>query len=647
MAKRIYLVLLLCSSLLFHTANAQLFTGRTSDTPDLKSDTSKNKKQLKTNDSIQIYYVDAKQNNPKILDTSIVLQHRNPFLSIWDRDLGNTGTAYQSLLFQADMHANMKLGMQHNLGYSIQRDSLRYYNTTRPYSDIYYWMGRKQEQCIQLFHTQNIQERWNVSALYRKLVSPGNYKFLRSNQDVAYVNSWYQSNKQRYENKASFIYNKLQQDESGGLTSEEQLMDPSFRDRRLLPVLYEASDYSVNRSSVINSFRDASFNVTHQYFFGKNRTDSLGHVTFLPTFGLKHRLYSDFIYQYYEDQEPDSSEYGYIYTRDQANADSLYHKHFLIQIGNSFSLNQNVRLKGKAVTIEAGYGVEYEQQITKQGKVDFLNNYVFGLIQKEQQDGDRWKYEASLRYYLTGNAQNNLLLHGVLGRRISERIGQVDLLFNQSIQSPDYKQAYYYYNHEADQLALLKIAINQIGFRYQLTARHLAITLQQYTVLNMLYADTNLGIQQYAQVIPISQGLVSKSFHWRQYVMDNELFVQHAPATSPVHVPVFATCNRLYLNRKVLKEKLLIVTGVEMRYNSPFKTDQYIPVFQSFAPQYRRTIANIPAFTYFFNFKIKRFRASISIDEIQQLYAVNNLNYNAYPTPNLMFRFKLNWVFIN
>ncbi|MBL7771782.1 MAG: hypothetical protein JNM95_02835 [Chitinophagaceae bacterium] len=646
MAKRISVVSFLVMLLFFQT-DAQLFSGRASDTPDIKTDTAQNKKQLKTNDSIVIYYVSAWNNVHQRVDTTIINQYRNPFISIWDRDLGNTGTAYTSLLYKPNMNPAMKLGMQNNLGYIPIHDSLKFYNTTRPYTDIYYWMGRKQEQCIQLFHTQNITSDWNLSASYRKLVSPGNFKYLRSNQDIAYLNSWYRSKKQRYESKASLIYAKVQQDESGGILSESQLSDASFVDRRLLPVLYEASSFSVNRSSVVNSIRKVSFNLNHHYFFGKTVKDSLGNTTFLPSFGLKHLCYSDFIYQFYEDQEPDSAEYGYIYNLDQSNKASLYHKHFLTQIGNSFSINQNIRLKGKVTRFEAGYGLEYERINTRKGVSTFLNNFIFGQLQKEQQEGDRWNYNALVKFYFTGNAKGNFMVRANVGRKISEHLGYFNLEFNQSLQSPDYKQTYYYYDLTSEKNGLKKIAINHLAARYINTSKHFNVVLQQYSILNMIYIDTNQIIRQYGSLIPVTQGLISKTFAWRNWKMDNDVFFQQAPNNSPIHIPNFATSNRLYLNRNILKEKLAIATGIEMRYNSPFKTDLYIPVFQSFTPQYTRTISNIPGFSYFFNFKIKRFRAALSFDEIQQLYAVNNLNYPLYPTPNFMIRFKLNWVFIN
>jgi hypothetical protein len=105
-------------------------------------------------------------------------------------------------------------------------------------------------------------------------------------------------------------------------------------------------------------------------------------------------------------------------------------------------------------------------------------------------------------------------------------------------------------------------------------------------------------------------------------------------------------CRKAYQNF-ILKKKLQIATGLETRYNTGYQTDVYNPLIFGFASQQSYKIGNIPQFNYFFNFKVKRFRSSISFDELQQFFVRNNLNYKGYAAQNFIIRFGFHWVFIN
>ncbi len=84
-----------------------------------------------------------------------------------------------------------------------------------------------------------------------------------------------------------------------------------------------------------------------------------------------------------------------------------------------------------------------------------------------------------------------------------------------------------------------------------------------------------------------------------------------------------------------------------MRYNSSYFANDYAPIFFGFVTQYENKINNIPEFTYFFNFNVKRFRASVALDQLQQIFTRNNINYPGYAAQNLALRFGLHWIFVN
>ncbi|MBK8145019.1 MAG: hypothetical protein IPK62_08485 [Bacteroidetes bacterium] len=194
---------------------AQLFSNGTANngnisTQKLISDSSR-KKQNNTDDKVIISYFSISDSTKRALDSSITTIHRNPLLPSFHTDLGNTGSASQSLLLSPDMSPSMQLGLPAIQPLLFKWNQVKFYNTTRPYTSIYYRNGTKADQIITLFHTQNITPGWNVSADYRKINSPGFYKLQKTNHDNFTLASNYLSPNRRYRIQSAFCiikYNK-------------------------------------------------------------------------------------------------------------------------------------------------------------------------------------------------------------------------------------------------------------------------------------------------------------------------------------------------------------------------------------------------------------------------------------------------------
>jgi len=107
---------------------------------------------------------------------------------------------------------------------------------------------------------------------------------------------------------------------------------------------------------------------------------------------------------------------------------------------------------------------------------------------------------------------------------------------------------------------------------------------------------------------------------------------------------------------------LRLATGVECRYNSPYAPAGYNTIYNRFSYQDTLTINNTPEMCVFVNFKVKRFRAFLMYDNLQQRFAknailftgspvINRTNGNAiipvYAAPNSVFRFGFSWAMNN
>ncbi len=636
-----------------HT-EAQLFSNGTANNGSLSSQKiisdSTKKKQLNTDDKVKIFYFTLTDSSRKYIDSSISFLHRSPLQSVWHTDLGNTGSAAQSLLFAPDMNPAMQLGLNPISHLLFQWQDVKFYNTTRPYTDIYYRNGSKTDQIISLLHTQNIKPNWNFCADYRKTNSPGFYKWQKTNHDNFALSTHYLSPGQQYNVKAAFLYNKLQQDENGGILSYNYLSSPAFNDKRLVPVNYE--NVSVNRSSVTNYYRNVSLGFQQQYFLGVK--DSVFNIDstekfyrFTPVFSVKHQLYTQHNFYRYKDLQPDSTDYSDFTSADLVLTDSLQTKYYHSRIGNAFSLNGDLHFRGKVMQAEAGYGIEVEHIKNGIFNQQFYNNYLFANIVKPRQSEREWLYEGRLKIYFTGNTIGNFLLHAQAGRSMGEQYGTFVAGINQSLQTAPYLFTYYASNYFESSSNVSRQSTSDLYFQYSNVAYKTDFRLHYYLLGNYIYRDTTLMTLQYKKILPVTQIQLNKTLQYQTLVFGNQLLLQLTPNSGPLQLPVWASRHRLAYENKIFKRKLLISTGLEMRYNTPYYANDYAPVFFNFVTQTQERISNIPEFTYFFNFNVKRFRASLAFDQLQQIFTRNNINYPDYAAQNLALRFGLHWIFVN
>jgi hypothetical protein len=88
-------------------------------------------------------------------------------------DFGNIGTASHDLIFNPFMQPGWDGGWHAYDPYVYTIEDSRFYNTTKPYSELGYLLGSYAEQMINLTTTQNITRNWNAFFNYRLINSPG------------------------------------------------------------------------------------------------------------------------------------------------------------------------------------------------------------------------------------------------------------------------------------------------------------------------------------------------------------------------------------------------------------------------------------------------------------------------------------------
>ena len=121
-----------------------------------------------------------------------------------------------------------------------------------------------------------------------------------------------------------------------------------------------------------------------------------------------------------------------------------------------------------------------------------------------------------------------------------------------------------------------------------------------------------------------------------------------------MNLPALFIRNRFLYEGTLGFPNLNIAIGVETRYHTPYKADNYSPLLGQFFYQNTITISNLPDVAALMHFRIRSFRAYVRAENLNTArlfggFQFNNNNMSApdYPTPGLILRLGIYWGFVN
>lgn len=616
-------------------------------------------------DSITIiyHYLDSTRNS--VFDSTLsdfTVRYPIPATHVY---LGNTGNAARSILFSPQLKAGFDPGFHAFDVYKWKLENVRFFNTTRPYSELGYLLGSNSQQIIELTHTQNIRPYWNFALQYRLINSPGFYKGQNTNHNNYLVSSWYQSPKKRYNNYLVILSNKLQSSENGGIDIS-YLDDPLFNKRFNVPIKIGGDpQQSTNFFSTVlrtgNLYKEFNFLMRQQYDLGKKDsivTDSTVIPLFYPRVRFEHTVKagrynykffdavadSNFLKQYYGvtlPQQTDSISFNDIW-RELSNDFSIY------QFPDAKNLHQFVKL-----------GIEYQllrgEFDSGRVKEAFHNISAHGEYRNRTRN-QKWDLETFGRLYLTGYNAGDYHAYISLQRLLSKTIGSLQVGFENINRSPSFlfdNRSSFYFDDPSKKFSkentLHFFAVSRVPkLSLQLRADYFLIT-------NYLYFSNYYKLRQESTLFNFLRFNASTKFRLnRRWNLYSDVWIQQKAGNVELNNPLLYTRQRLAFEGNFFKN-LNLSTGLEVRYHTPYKADNYSPLTGQFFYQDTATVSNLPELSAFLHFRIRTFKGYIRAENLNSLrfnggalnFTRNNLATPDYPYPGLVIRFGIFWSFVN
>ena len=630
-------------------------------------------------------------------DTSLHTFQRTPFTQPWYNDLGNLGSPVNNLLFTPEDRMGPSLGYHVFDVYRFNVDSLPFYNTNRPYSIFNYLLGSKLEQTAGIMHTQAIKPNWNFAVEYHKTNSPGFYKVERNNHDNAYFSTNYKSLDKHYNLYAAMVYNKEQHDENGGLVIADELLSQVYNDRRTLDVAYNNDEYSITRSPVSNTQRDFTVLLQHSYTWGRTDTSYNSDSTqysykLVPRFSITHKMELSTEKHVYKDLSPDSVRYTTLFTQSFVNngssyyltgSDSVLTQQKWFWIDNKLLLNGFIGKEGHELKFSAGIGNRYDQftslpvsnlihdslpkQVYSLGmdKSSIVSNYLEGELKKEALHPREWEYGANAKFFFTGQDAGNFLLNVLIGKEFASTSFVAG--FREQVNSAPYCYTNYENQFTKQFFSFSDESVSQLYATLAISRWRLSGGVRSYVIGNYIYINDSEKPAQYTIPFTLNQAWIRKVFRIGNFFLDNELVYQQVPSNAPVNVPDVMGRHQFSYERAMFKKALKITAGIEVRYTTAYHPAGYDALLNRFFYQNSTYVANAPVASVFLNFRIKRFRAFVMGDQLQEIFTRNTILYvgtpvtnfqnistglsgnfiPVYAAPDALIRFGFSWALVN
>ena len=618
-------------------------------------------------DSITIFYRYYDSSRIRNFDSSLNDFSKRIHYPFWYNNLGNFGTASKSLIFNPFMKPGWDEGFHQFDIYNFTIENTRFFQTTRPFTELGYLLGSKAEQVVDILHTQNKKSNFNFSFEYRFSNSPGAFRIQNASINNLRFTTHYQSPNKRYESFLIFMLNKNAASENGGLKNANEidelnggsLSNPySLKTRLGDPTTLSTNPFNttVNTGNIYN---ENTFLYRHQYDFGQKDSLQVNDTTTIRLFYVRLRLQHTLMFQsnsyQFKDIAADSTNYDtlYHYTLPRYS-DTVAFKDKWNIVTNEFAVLTYPDKKNQSQFLKLGAGLQFlKGSFGDTLSHSYHNIYLSGEYRNRTRN-QKWDMELKGQLFASGMNAGDYGVWASLQRDVSKSLGSLMLGASNINRTPSFI---------FDPLTNFRI-MNKNNFKkenytrlyatYTNPALKLVLNGEYYLVNNYTYFDSLFKVDQETTLFNVLHISAEKAFklskHFNWYV---EAHLQQTTGNPPVHVPLFLMRNRLAFEGNFFKN-LFLSTGVEVRYYTNYKADDYSPFTGQFFTQNAFTTSNLPDVNIFFDFRIKTFKAFLRLENINtvnpsQGYSFTNYNFVSplYPSQGLWARLGIWWTFIN
>ncbi len=595
-------------------------------------------------DSVSLNYFTLDDVYLKRVITDTLLDHIQNYNPINNRrspyaNLGNMGSAHTSLLYIPNKQIGFRIGKPiYNL-YLRDNKDLKFYNSNRPLTQLFYSQGRGQNNTqFQGAFAKNFTRGIHFSIDYQKVIHQLSSE-IAINQNAIYPTQvaslsslitgfWYQSKTNRYNAFLSFKSNYVEQRFHGGVDWNSDLAAQIDTAANLnfsfsIPIL-------ANKSP---KYRQSSKKVALQQNY---QLSSLFNDNALV---VSHEIGYEVIQQKFYDVSPDSNYYKQFFTDKRGIRSLIKDNVFSNEVNLKWINHKNQN--GSKELFSAGLVYNFHHILQEPDTNNINDIFAIGKINIPIAKFGLLNANAKLGL---GNSTGDFSLDGQLKVKF-KKIGDVQLAgyftrFQPSLlQSKLNISSVNYWNND------FKRIINfGLQGQYFLKNYNLEIGIKSHTINNYIYFNQNQKYQQADNLLAVIQIYTQKDFHLNVFHLKNRITFQKSGDL--IRLPDLLLNHSFFIQTKLFEKRMLTKIGVDLQWVQNYKGNKFNFLVGDFYLQDDIQISAYPLMNVFLDVKVQNFRAFLKVENIYAPFT-NDVYYQVpyYLKREMDFRFGIHWDF--
>ena len=572
------------------------------------------------------------------------------------------------------------------LPYSYTPETLPFYNTKTPYTELGYWgtlfANKKMEETnIRFLHTQNFTPSFNINFLYQRFGAAGMLEHEKTDNRTLALTGNYLG--KRYMAQGGYIFNRIKRDENGGISDPTMVLD-TLLDAKVIPITLKNANNTLKRNTL---FLTHSYGIPFKFLQKKGAVmpDSLALAAdslaasgnagkMAAVTGLKpdSLIFGEGTMAYIG-HSIDASFYSKKYTDaiglDDSLGRALYHNKFYInptesadsmrvfKLENMFFINMQPWAKEALVSnVSAGIGHQYlslygfKQDYFLEGNSNTTQNNMYMYFGAGGKLKKYFSWEGLGVYNFAGYYQNDFSVDGKVTfssypktmKRGIHLTGKLHI----SQQRPNWFYNNAYTNHYVWENDFAKTTQTRIEAKLDIPDWKMEAFFGYAMLKNNTYFDSLSVVRQNPEAMSILTAYLRKDFKLWKFHMDNKILFQVSSDEDVVPLPEVALDLRYYFQFELVKNVLTAQLGANATFTTEYYAPGYSPALGVFYNQKVEKIGETPYVDLFVNLQWKR--ASIFVKYVNAALGWPDNDYFStfrYIRSQKALKFGIHWPF--
>ena len=543
------------------------------------------------------------------------------------------------------------------LPYSYTPETLPFYNTKTPYTELGYWgtlfANKKMEETnIRVLHTQNLTPSFNFNFLYERFGGAGMLLNERTdNRTLAFTGNYLGK---RYMAQGGYLFNRIKREENGGVSDPKMVLD-TLLEAKIIPISLKDADNTLKRNTL---FLTHSYGIPFKFLQKKGKRDSLslgegtmaylGHSFDLSSYSKK---YTDVIGL--DDEIGRELYHNKFYINPTVSSDSLR----VFKLENRVFLNLQPWAKDAIVSnLSAGIGHQYisrygfRQEFFLTGNSSGKQNNMYMYFGAGGKLKKYIEWNGTGVYNFAGYYQNDFSIDARIKissypKKMKQGIHLTGKL-HLAQERPDFFFNHIYTNHYVWDNDFAKTTDTRIEARLDIPDWKLEAFVGYAMLKDNTYFDSLSVVRQNPEAMSILTAYLKKDIRLWKFHMDNKILFQMSSNEDVVPLPKLALDLRYYFQFELVKNVLTAQLGANATFTTKYYAQGYSPALGVFYNQKTEKIGENPYIDLFVNLQWKR--ASIFVKYVNSALGWPTGDYFSafrYIRSQKAFKLGIHWPF--